>query len=201
MATRSKRERLIEAESGAGAPVSTGAMFGMLGVIVVLGLIAATITLGVLYGNAKAALPQNTTTVTNLLYPGVTRRVVLAPAFDNVVGFTAINFTLTTTIIETPSFYQVTSTFEGTLTTGTKKRGMSPTQGYFNITSFFPLTPAGTSAIGTSKTIEVDYTGQDPVFMFCNVTTSTELQCGVLGFTGLEGTIASPSTFSYVINR
>jgi len=200
MSSRSKRDRLIGDEDG--TPISVGATLGILMGVVLVGLIAATITLGVLYGQAKAALPQNTTTTTNLLFPAPTRR--RTAAFANVLGLSALNMTLTTSVVETPAFYQISSTLSGTLTDAARKRGFATSTGYFNITEFFPTAHPGLSVVDSTVIIPVTFvegTGD----VHCTVSTGgTTLQCEITVATAslvTLGTITTPATLSYVINK
>jgi hypothetical protein len=203
-----KRTRLINAESD-GAPISTTGVVLILVGLVVVGLIAATITLGVLYGQA-AQWPKNTTTTTNLLFPAPTRRRIVvstAPSIDpdTVATYTALDLNLTNTVIETASYFQMTTTIvNGTLTgTGKKKRAVA-VEGIFDILLFFPAAHPATSIVNQTITVPVVYDAV-AVSMLCTVDgDGTTLHCSIVSdasLFALNGAISNPTLLSYVINK
>lgn len=209
-----RKQRLIDAEYEAGG-ISTRAIMMGFGALIVCGLIAAVITLGVLYGQA-AQWPKNTTATVNLVFPAVTRRmrhagkIVIAEAITQGANLATANINVTNTLVETSTTYEITRIIRigGIITSDAKKRGAPPgVDVNFNIVSFFPSAQPATAHVGSTFTLTVtppSPSSSQP--LVCTIQSGgVDINCKVLIFTGTlaapGGVFETAGTFSYVVNK
>jgi hypothetical protein len=210
-----RKQRLIDAELEGGGVSASAIMMG-LGALIVCGLIATVITLGVLYGQA-AQWPKNTTSTVNLVFPAVTRRnvrhggrIVIAEAITQGANLATANVNVTNMLVETSTTYEVTRiiNINGTVTSDAKKRGVVPSVDVnFNIVSFFPSAQPATAHVGS--TFSLTLTPTDPIParpLVCTIQAGgVDINCKVLILTGElvapGGTFTTAGTFSYIVNK
>lgn len=204
-----RKQRLIDAEYEGGGISSSAIMMGF-GALIVCGLIATVVTLGVLYGQA-AQWPKNTTSTVNLVFPTVTRRnvrhagrIVIAEAISSVVDLDTIAINITNTLLETSTTYEVSRTITGgTVTSASKKRGVPNVVGSFTITSFFPTAQPALAQVGNTFSLAT-VTPPDASLVCTIQTGGVDISCS-LSFPPSSiasgGTFTTLGTFSYVVNK